>query len=120
GDEATGGVTASGGQGSGGALPASGGSGSGGEAVSGGAPGSGGASGGHPATGGADSLCDDPACDPGERGHYCGGDESEPSCLPCAPGWCNCSESQTYEPGGPNGEACETEKTDQSCLSICT
>lgn len=113
GGASTGGTEPSGGASSGGSDP-----GTGGEQASGGSdPGSGGAgSGGEPPT------CSDPACETGERGHYCGGEPEDPECKECAPGWCNCSEGPEWEEGGPNGGACETAKEPSSydCHTICT
>lgn len=88
--------------------------------TSGGASSGGSASGGA-GSGGAPAMCTDSAClTPGARDHYCGGDPQDPTCSPCSPGWCNCSQGPTYEPGGVQ-DACEYagDFSGYSCSAIC-
>lgn len=135
GGESTSGGASSGGRSAGGAVTTAGGARSGGAASSGGATtalsggaASGGATvsdGGATISGGAPGMCSDSACEfgAGNKSYYCGGDPSAPTCLACSPGWCNCSTSQNYEAGGPNGEACEVSAFEfgsgRDCGTIC-
>ena len=120
---ASGGLASSGGSsggetGSGGELPGGGGAQSGGAATdSGGAPdggtssggeSSGGAASGGASSGGAPAMCSgsgSPCNGVGDRTYYCGGEAESPTCKSCTPGWCNCEQGPTFEPGGPQ-EAC--------------
>lgn len=136
GSESTGGAFAEtgGAEQSGGAVSTGGASSTGGEPQTGGAPATGGAvsTGGSEATGGGVSTggavepgnCEEklPCDTAGSRNMYCGGDQDEPTCQPCAPGWCNCSQGPTYEDGGPNGGACETRNPQIGgyCFTVCS
>lgn len=108
-DDYSGGAWGDGGEASGGAPEETGGTSSGGAASGGSDSGGSSSSGGSGSGGAVQAMCSvesGPCRGSGDRTYYCGGDPEDPTCKQCTPGWCNCSQGPTYEPGGVQ-DACE-------------
>jgi hypothetical protein len=127
-NDTSGGSDGDGGEASGGAATETGGASSGGAESSGGSASGGDGSGGSAESGGSGSggaspaMCSGvggPCAGAGDRTYYCGGEEDDPTCKSCDPGWCNCDQGPEYQSGGVQDACFYNTFPDYSCSIVC-